>query len=82
MEPWTGADKHAAYKIIRSIVAIRSTSIWRIVVISIRTCRGRPNISRPRVNEWRIDSNSDADSNLRTSCSGQRKTNSKQNRIL
>ena len=41
VEPWSGADKEAAREPVRSVVAVRSTAIWRVVKISVGADRRR-----------------------------------------
>jgi hypothetical protein len=44
VEPRAYTDKHAVNEPIRSIVSIRSTVIWRVIEISIRTDGRNPDI--------------------------------------
>jgi hypothetical protein len=44
VKPRTCSKKHPANKPIRPVVAVRSTVIWGIVEVSIRTYGSRPNV--------------------------------------
>ncbi len=50
VEPWTRADKYAAGKIIRAIVAVRSARVWSEPVVAIRADRSRTNVYRSHLN--------------------------------
>ena len=60
-EPRTSAYEHISVKIIRTIVAIRSTRVGRVPVISVGAYRRRPNVDGR-------DSNPNSNPNLRMRC--------------
>src|ERR1700722_15990580 len=53
VEPGASPKKHPANKPIGSIVAVRSTVIWRIVEVSVRTHGSRPDVYADGNLGWR-----------------------------
>src|SRR5713226_909760 len=65
MEPRTGANEHAAHKVIRTVVAVRSASVRVIAVITVGADRRGFYVTRAH-------SNSNCNLRMRRSCRHQR----------
>src|SRR5260370_8052158 len=48
--PRAGADKDAADKVVRTVVAVTPTTIWVIALVSVAANRNAPHINRPNSN--------------------------------
>ena len=71
VEPRTGADKHAAVKIVRTVVSVRSAGIRRIAVIAVSTIRRRRVVHRSAVPVAAVDRpDPDSNSHLRAGRTG------------
>jgi hypothetical protein len=44
MKPRARSDEHAAHKPFGTVIAVRGTGIWSIVIVTVGTFRGHPNI--------------------------------------
>ena len=45
MKPRTGANEHATRKPFRAVIAVRSTIIRRVVIVTVRAVRSRSNVN-------------------------------------
>jgi hypothetical protein len=82
VEPRAGTNEHTVYKIIGTVVAVRSTRVRIISVIAVRACGCRTDIPRTGIN--RTNTNTDTESNLGVGGAGPRHDREKtdQNCIL
>jgi hypothetical protein len=53
VKPWASSKKHPTHEPIRPVVAVRSTVIWGIVEVPVRTHRSRSDVYSNRNLGWR-----------------------------